>query len=67
MSHWSFLIVAAALLSLERICYVWVWHYPDKFRKFCARAAAVRFGEPVVFLQNLFYCFKAIQLAVFLD
>jgi protein-S-isoprenylcysteine O-methyltransferase Ste14 len=66
MSHWSFLIVAAALLSLERICYVWVWHYPDKFRKFCDRPAVAVFGEPVVVLEKLFYFFKGIQIAVFL-
>jgi phosphatidyl-N-methylethanolamine N-methyltransferase len=64
MSLWVFL-VAAALLSLERICYVWVWRSPESFRTFCGRPAVASVGEPVAVLQKLFYCFKGIQLGVF--
>jgi hypothetical protein len=32
---------AAALLTIERLCYVWVWHCPDAFRELCAKVAAV--------------------------
>jgi hypothetical protein len=64
MSLWVFL-VAAALLSLERICYVWVWRSPESFRAFCDRPVVASFGEPVAVLQKLFYCFKGIQFAVF--
>jgi phosphatidyl-N-methylethanolamine N-methyltransferase len=64
MSFWVFL-VAAALLSLERICYVWAWHSPESFRAFCDRPVVASFGQPVAVLQKLFYCFKGIQFAVF--
>jgi phosphatidyl-N-methylethanolamine N-methyltransferase len=64
MSLWVFL-VAAALLSLERICYVWAWRSPESFRAFCERPAVASLGEPVAVLQKLFYCFKGIQFAVF--
>jgi phosphatidyl-N-methylethanolamine N-methyltransferase len=65
MSKLLFFLVAAALLSIERICYVWVWRHPDSFRRFCAVSIVDPFGAPVAALQKLFYCFKAIQLAVF--
>jgi len=58
-------LAAAALLSLERICYIWVWHFPESFRGFCARPLVASFGEPVAVLRRLFYCFKAVQIAVF--
>jgi phosphatidyl-N-methylethanolamine N-methyltransferase len=64
MNPW-WLALAAALLSLERICYVWAWRYPASFQRFCRRRWVATFGEPVVVLHKLFYCFKAIQLAVF--
>lgn len=64
MSLWVFLI-AAALLSLERICYVWVWQAPASFRAVCRHPIGASFGEPVAVLQKLFYCFKGIQVAVF--
>lgn len=64
MSLWVFL-VAAALLSFERLCYVWVWRSPESFRAFCQRPAVASFSEPVAVLQKLFYCFKGIQLGVF--
>ncbi len=56
---------AAALLSIERICYVWAWRYPQSFRRFCDQPALSVLGPPVAVLQKLFYCFKAIQLLVF--
>ena len=61
MNIWLF-VVAAVLLSLERIAYVLVWRFPGTFRKFCARG---QFGEPIDVLQKLFYGFKGLQLAVF--
>src|SRR5262249_28205105 len=64
MSLWAFL-VAAVLLSLERLCYVWAWRSPESFRAFCDRRAVAAFGDPVTVLQKLFYCFKGIQGAVF--
>jgi len=64
MSLWIF-FVAAVLLSLERLCYVWAWRSPQSFRAFCDRPAVAAFGDPVAVLQKLFYCFKGIQFAVF--
>jgi phosphatidyl-N-methylethanolamine N-methyltransferase len=64
MNLWVFLI-AAALLSLERLCYVWVWRSPETFCTFCAHPAVASLGEPVAVLQKLFYGFKGIQFAVF--
>jgi methylene-fatty-acyl-phospholipid synthase len=58
---WVFLC-AAALLSVERICYLWIWRAPDDFRVFSTR---VRIGDPVDALRWLFYCFKVLQGAVF--
>lgn len=66
-------ILAAALLSLERLCYIWVWHAPESFRSFVARAAlasSVRTGDDgcdaTEALTRLFYGFKMVQLGVFL-
>jgi len=64
MSLWVFL-VAAVLLSLERVCYVWAWRAPESFRAFCDRPGVLVLGDPVSVLQKLFFCFKGIQLAVF--
>ena len=63
MSLWP-LLVAAAVLSLERMCYVWIWRAPDAFRALCARPAVA--GQPVDVVQKLFYGFKGLQLAVFI-
>ena len=54
------LLVAAVLLSIERIAYVWVWRQPDAFR------SAWPDGTPVDALRYLFYFFKALQCGVFL-
>jgi methylene-fatty-acyl-phospholipid synthase len=59
------LLVAASVLSIERICYAWVWYHPVAFRRWCANRIIALFGEPVDVLRNLFLCFKTIQLGVF--
>ena len=61
----SIFLVAAAALSLERICYILVWRSPEFFRALCNRSMMACFGTPVAVLQKLFCCFKAIQLTVF--
>lgn len=58
-------LVAAALLAIERVCYVWVWRSAPAFRRLCARPPLRRWGDPVEVLERMFYGFKAIQLAVF--
>jgi phosphatidyl-N-methylethanolamine N-methyltransferase len=65
VSLWIFLC-AAALLSLERICYLWIWRAPGDFCALCARPANTRIGTPVDVLQFLFCGFKILQCAVFL-
>ena len=60
----SLFLWSAVLLSLERLCYVWIWRTPERFRAVCddlARAGTT----PVTVLRFLFYGFKALQLAVF--
>jgi methylene-fatty-acyl-phospholipid synthase len=64
-SPWLFLC-AAVLLSLERLCYAWIWRAPDTFRAWCTRPAVAAAGGPVDILQLIFCGFKALQLAVFL-
>ncbi len=58
-------LLAAALLSLERICYVWVWRFPESFRTLCRGALAGILGQPVDALRRIFYGFKILQLLVF--
>lgn len=65
MTVWL-LLLAAAFLSLERICYVYISRAPERFLRFCNRPAAVYFGGPVDVLRTLFYAFKGLQFAVFL-
>jgi phosphatidyl-N-methylethanolamine N-methyltransferase len=60
------LLVAAAFLSLERLCYVAIARAPERFRRFCRRPAVASLGEPVQIVQELFYGFKVLQGAVFL-
>lgn len=64
MSTWTFL-AAAILLGLERMTYVWIARAPGGFRRWCARPAIARLGEPVDVVRRLFYGFKAVQLSVF--
>jgi len=62
---WVFLF-AAALLSLERICYLRIWRNPEAFRASCMRAPVIHAREPVNALRYLFYGFKLLQCAVFI-
>jgi hypothetical protein len=64
MTLWV-LLVAATLLSLERLCYVYISRAPDRFRRFCQRPAVASFGEPVDVVQKLFYGSKGLQFGVF--
>ena len=61
----SLLLGAAVLLSLERLCYIWVWHAPDAFRAVCARPPLSRLGGCVETLRLLFFGFKLLQAGVF--
>ena len=63
MSLWI-LLCAAALLSLERLCYVWIWRAPEAFRALCAHPVVAFVGEPVDVVQTLFYGFKGLQVLV---
>jgi phosphatidyl-N-methylethanolamine N-methyltransferase len=72
MTTWIFLC-AAVLLSLERICYLWIWRQPDAFRIwykhldmpfFIDRLIGSR--DPVDGLRLLFCGFKGLQCGVFL-
>ena len=60
------LVVAAVVLSVERIVYVWVWRHPQSFITVCYWFIVGIRGSPVKVLQRLFYGFKVIQAAVFL-
>jgi hypothetical protein len=62
---WIFLC-AAVLLSLERICYLWIWHASQRFQCLCRRPAVAYIGEPVDVLRCLFVGFKILQCGVFL-
>lgn len=58
-------LYAAALLSLERLCYVWICRRPRAFMTACGTPAIVHLGQPVDALRWLFYGFKALQIGVF--
>jgi hypothetical protein len=60
------LLYAAALLTIERITYVWIWRHPDVFRAAWSGRGALQFADPVDAVQFLFYGFKLLQAAVFL-
>jgi hypothetical protein len=60
-----FFFAAGMLLSLERICYAWIWRAPDAFRALCAGALVAEIDEPVDALRFLFYGFKVLQVSVF--
>jgi methylene-fatty-acyl-phospholipid synthase len=64
VSLWA-LCGVAALLSLERLCYVWIWRAPEAFRACCDHPGVAWLGTPVEVVQKLFYGFKAIQVTVF--
>lgn len=65
MLYWA-LLLSAIVLSLERLTYFWVSHYPQRWRAFCRRPAVAALGQPVEVLQKLFYGFKVMQISVFL-
>jgi methylene-fatty-acyl-phospholipid synthase len=52
-------LFAAALLAIERVCYVLVWRYPDRFQDWAGES------DPVDSLKRLFLLFKLIQIGVF--
>ena len=64
MNPWA-LLGAAALLSLERLCYVWIWRAPEAFCAWCDHRAVACLGKPVEVVEKLFYSFKVIQGVVF--
>jgi phosphatidyl-N-methylethanolamine N-methyltransferase len=55
----------AALLSVERLAYVFIWREPGLFRQWCTHPALAALGGPVDVLMLLFGAFKVIQIAVF--
>jgi methylene-fatty-acyl-phospholipid synthase len=59
-----FIAVCAALLSLERICYVFAWHRPAAFAR-AGRRWRIG-GDPVTALERAFHLFKLVQAAVFI-
>ena len=59
-------IGAAALLALERVFYVWVWHRTEAFQSLARQGPLARIESPVDVLRLFFYGFKVIQGAVFL-
>lgn len=64
MELWS-VLVAALFLSIERICYAWIWRFPDIFCRVCALPWMQFLGGPVEVIRKLFLGFKGIQLSVF--
>jgi len=67
VSPWIFL-AAAVLLSFERICYLWIWCEPERFRDWCAKPALAGIAaEPIDVLELLFWVFKALQGGVFIS
>jgi len=59
------LTLAASLLALERVCYVWIARAPRTFRRWCERPLVAHLGEPVAVVRMLFVAFKILQLAIF--
>ena len=64
MTVWL-LLIAALLLGLERVCYVWIARAPGSFRRWCAWPRVARLGEPVAVVRTLFIAFKGLQALVF--
>lgn len=56
------LLIAAVLLSIERLAYAWIYRWPAPFIALCRR---INGSDPVDVLQQVFVAFKALQLAVF--
>src|SRR5262245_46676898 len=60
------ILVAAVLLSFERIVYVWAWCSPESFLAMCNQSIFGLRGTPIEVLQRFFYGFKVLQATVFL-
>ncbi len=58
-------VVAAVLLSLERLCYIWICQRPDLFRAAAGTVVRAAAADPLPFVSGLFWAFKAIQVGVF--
>lgn len=56
-------VLAAILLSIERLTYVWAWRRSEQFIAVCRRIGSGI--EPIDALEGLFRLFKVLQLAVF--
>jgi methylene-fatty-acyl-phospholipid synthase len=57
------LMVAAVLLSLERLFYLWAWNQPEQLAAWCGRQGI---GAPVVVLERACMFFKLLQVSVFI-
>jgi methylene-fatty-acyl-phospholipid synthase len=55
------LVLAALLLSLERLFYLWVWNWPQPFAAWCGR----RNRTPIDVLETACGYFKLLQASVF--
>ena len=64
MSSWI-LPAAAALLIVERACYVWIARWPAAFQRLCARPGWRWLGKPVLAVGRLFAVFKVVQAGTF--
>jgi methylene-fatty-acyl-phospholipid synthase len=60
------LLAAAALLGLERACYIWIARAPDAFRRASEAPGVAWLGGPVAAVAVLFGAFKIVQASVFL-
>lgn len=56
-------LLAAILLSFERLGYVLIWRQPQSFANWAARLRIA--DDPLSALERLFYAFKLLQLLVF--
>ena len=63
--HWDFVVIAAALLTLERLSYVWICHSPQALRDWCEQPPWGAPLDPVRVVRALFFAFKVLQLGVF--
>lgn len=61
----SLFAVAAFLLALERVCYVWVARWPASFLAVHSRVTGVRSSDPTTVVERLFLFFKLVQAGVF--
>jgi hypothetical protein len=66
MNHWSVVLAAATLLTLERLCYVAIWRRRKTFRNACTRPPVGRPLDPVAVIAWLFAAFKGLQVCVFI-